>query len=188
MSTTITFTMTGEHRKHLSISTTFFTTTTTTTATTTSVWRCSAVDIATCCELGSSGFESLRGRNFPYTSRPVLGISPPTVQWIPGLFPGGKAAGTWRWPSTPIYGPRCSMGKATALFLLCASGGMLRRDVYPSSPSQTQYNSLNHHHYHRRSPRTNGRSRQSAAARLPGLRVRIPPEHVCLLWVLCVGR
>jgi len=72
------------------------------------------------------------------------------------------------------------MSIVTALFILCASGDMLPGDPYPSSPSQTQYNSLNHHHYQRRFPQTRGRSRHSAAASLLGLRVRIPPEHVCL--------
>ena len=30
------------------------------------------------------------------------GPSQTLVKWIPGLFPGGKAAGVWRWPRTPI--------------------------------------------------------------------------------------
>jgi len=26
----------------------------------------------------------------------------PTIQWVPSLFPGGRAAGVWRWPPTAI--------------------------------------------------------------------------------------
>ena len=41
------------------------------------------------------------GRDFPYTSRQALGPTQPPAQWVSGLFPGGKAAGACRWPSTP---------------------------------------------------------------------------------------
>jgi len=40
------------------------------------------------------------GQNFPHPSRPTLGPTQPPIQWEP-VFPGGKAAGSWRWPPTP---------------------------------------------------------------------------------------
>jgi hypothetical protein len=40
-------------------------------------------------------------RIFTSPCRPdrLRSIQPP-IQWVPGLFPGGKAAGAWSWPLT----------------------------------------------------------------------------------------
>ena len=43
-----------------------------------------------------SGIESRRGRDCPHPSRLALGSTQPPIQWVPGLFPGGKAVGAWR--------------------------------------------------------------------------------------------
>jgi hypothetical protein len=42
------------------------------------------------------------GRDFPHLSRPALESTQPPVQWVPGSFPGSKAAETWLWPHTQI--------------------------------------------------------------------------------------
>jgi hypothetical protein len=54
---------------------------------------------ATCYGLDGPGFELRWGWDFPHLSILVLGPTQPPVQ---GLFPGGKVAGAWRWPPTPI--------------------------------------------------------------------------------------
>jgi hypothetical protein len=59
------------------------------------VGRDSSVGIATRYGLDGPGIESRWGRDFPKPFRPALGPTQPPVQWVPGLFPEGKAAGAW---------------------------------------------------------------------------------------------
>ena len=51
----------------------------------------SVVGIATRYGLNSPGIESRCGRDFPHSSRPALRPTKPPIQWVPGLFSGGKA-------------------------------------------------------------------------------------------------
>ena len=69
------------------------------------VGRHGVVGIATRYGLVSPGIEARWGWDFPHPSRPTLRPTQPLVQWVPGFFPGGKAAGAWRWQH-PYLAPR----------------------------------------------------------------------------------
>ena len=56
----------------------------------------SSVGTATRYGLDGPGIESCWGRDSPQPSRPDLGPTQPPIQWVPGIFPGGKAAEAWR--------------------------------------------------------------------------------------------
>ena len=66
------------------------------------VGRDSVVGTETGYELGGPGIESRWGRDYPHPFRLALGYTQPSIHWGPVLLPGGKAAGEWRWPTTPI--------------------------------------------------------------------------------------
>jgi hypothetical protein len=58
------------------------------------VWgRDSSVGVATRYGLDDPGVESRWGRDLPHSPRPALGPTNLPVQWVPGLFSGGKVAG-----------------------------------------------------------------------------------------------
>jgi hypothetical protein len=58
--------------------------------------RKSSVGIATSYRLDGTGIESRGGRDFPPPSRPALEPTLSPMQWVRGVFPGGKAVGAWR--------------------------------------------------------------------------------------------
>jgi len=56
--------------------------------------------------LDCTGFEVRQRKEILFyykMSRPVLGSTKPSIQWLWGFFSGGKAAGTWSWPLTFIW-------------------------------------------------------------------------------------
>jgi hypothetical protein len=66
------------------------------------VGRDSVVGTVTRYGLDGPEIESRWGRDFSQPPRSALGPTQPPIQWVPGLFPGGKATGAWSLPPTPI--------------------------------------------------------------------------------------
>lgn len=58
--------------------------------------RDNIVGIASLQGLDGQGIESGWSRDLPHHSRPAPGPTQPSVQCVTVLFPGSKAAGTWR--------------------------------------------------------------------------------------------
>ena len=67
------------------------------------VGRNSSVDIAIRYGLDGPGIESRWERDLPHQSTPILGLTQPPIQWVSGLFLGGKAPEVRRWPPTLTY-------------------------------------------------------------------------------------
>jgi hypothetical protein len=61
----------------------------------------SVISVATRYGLDSPVERMPVGQDFQLKSRPALRPIQPPMQWVPGLFPGGKAAEAWLWPLTP---------------------------------------------------------------------------------------
>jgi hypothetical protein len=58
-------------------------------------------------------------RDFPHPSTPGLGPAQSQIRWVPNLFPGFKAFGTWRWPPARVW----RRGLRKSMLYMCSSLG-----------------------------------------------------------------
>ena len=107
----------------------------------------SSVCIANSYGHNGPGIEFRWRRDFPLPSRTALETIQPPIQWVPGLFPGVKTAGAWRWPPTPSI---AEVKERVELYLYSPSGSswpVLGRNLpftltfYPNS-THLSYNAV----------------------------------------------
>jgi len=95
------------------------------------ILRCgsdSIVGIATGYRLDGPGIESRWRQDFPHLSRPALGPTKSSVQWVPGLSRVQRVTRPWRWPFTPF---QCRGHERIELYLYFLFGpyGLYRASV-----------------------------------------------------------
>ena len=102
--------------------------------------RDSTVGIATRYGLDGPVIECRWGRDFPHPSRPALEAYTASCTMGTGSLPGGKAAGAWCWPPTPIYLPRSWKGRAIPLLTLWPSVACYRENQLTNHLSSDECN------------------------------------------------
>jgi hypothetical protein len=78
----------------------------------------SSVGIATDYRLDGPGIKYRWGRDYPYLSRPALGSTQPSVQWVPGLSREVESGRGVTLTTHPLVAPRFRMSRAIPLLLL----------------------------------------------------------------------